>query len=85
MVGAMERIFAIAIQISLSVLIMYAFLSKRYYFIAVAFFYHIIVDFIAVYLNYRFGTLIIEAMVFVFALVSAGIIFLLRPKKKDSY
>jgi len=83
MVGAMERIFAITIQISLSVLIMYAFLSKRYYFIVVAFFYHMLIDFVAVYFAYSFGTLITEVMVFVFALVSAGIIFLLRPKKKD--
>jgi len=79
MVGAMERIFAITIQISLSVLVMYAFLSKRYYFIVIAFFYHMLIDFVAVYFAYSFGTLITEVMVFVFALVSAGIIFLLRP------
>ncbi len=38
---------------------------------------------LVVYFAYSFGTLITEVMVFVFALVSAGIIFLLRPKKKD--
>ena len=38
---------------------------------------------LAVYFAYSFGTLITEVMVFVFVLVSAGIIFLLKPKKED--
>lgn len=84
MVGAMERVFAIAIQISLSALIMYAFLSKRYYFIIIAFFYHMLIDFVAVYLGYKSGILITEIAVFVFALISIAIIFLLKPKKVKS-
>jgi hypothetical protein len=38
---------------------------------------------LVVYFACSFGTLITEVMVFVFALVSAGIIFLLKPKKED--
>jgi uncharacterized membrane protein YhfC len=82
MVGALERIFAIAIQVSLSVLIMYAFLNKRYYFIAIAFFYHMLIDFIAVYFAARFTIFITEILVFLFAAVSIVIIFLLRPNIK---
>jgi len=73
LIVAMERIFAIAIQISLSVLVMYAFMHKKYYFIAVAVIYHAVVDFVAVYLNQFFGMIAAEAAVFVFA--AASILF----------
>ena len=55
LVGALERIFAITIQIALSVLVMHAFLNKKYYFITIAIFYHFLVDFVVVYLNYYYG------------------------------
>ncbi|NQT66859.1 MAG: YhfC family intramembrane metalloprotease [Actinobacteria bacterium] len=51
LVGAMERILAIAIQIAFSVLIMYAFMSKKYYIIAITIIFHAIVDFAAFYTN----------------------------------
>jgi len=70
LIGAMERIFAISIQISLSVLVMYAFMNKKYYLIAVAVIYHAVVNFVAVYLNHFFGIIASEASVFIFALCS---------------
>jgi len=83
LVGSMERIFAITIQVSLSVLIMYAFLKRKYYFIAITIIYHFLIDFIAVYAGYKFGIMITEIIIFIFAGISVAIIFLLKPKKID--
>jgi len=81
LVGALERIFAVTIQISFSVLVMYAFMKRKYYLILAAIFYHMIVDFTAVYINYKFGILLTEILVFVFAVISLTVIFILKPKK----
>jgi len=80
LVGALERILAITIQIAFSVLIMYAFMSKKYYLIFVTIIFHAIVDLAAFYINYKFGMWFAEAGVAVFAIVSIVIIVLLRPK-----
>lgn len=83
LLGALERIFAITVQIFLSILIVQAFIQKRYYYIAVAFVVHLLLDFLAVYANYKFSTLIAEAVVFVFALASIIFIIMMRPKKAE--
>ncbi|MBE3089223.1 MAG: YhfC family intramembrane metalloprotease [Actinobacteria bacterium] len=80
LVGAMERILAIAIQIAFSVLIMYAFMSKKYYIIAVTIILHAVVNFAAFYINYKFGMWYSELSVFIFAIIGIVIIVLLRPK-----
>jgi uncharacterized membrane protein YhfC len=80
LVGALERIFAIIIQLALSVLVMNAFIKKRYYFITIAVIIHIVVDFTATYINYRVGTLYSEISVMVFALAGVATIIMLRPK-----
>jgi len=80
LVGALERIFAIIIQLALSVLVMNAFIKKRYYFITIAVIGHIVVDFTATYINYRVGTLYSEISVLVFALAGIAAIIMLRPK-----
>ena len=80
LVGAMERILAIAIQIAFSVLIMYTFMSKKYYIIAVTIILHTVVDFAAFYINYKFGMWYSELSVFIFAVIGIVIIVLLRPK-----
>jgi len=76
----MERILAIAIQIAFSVLIMYAFMSKKYYIIAITIIFHAIVDFAAFYTNYKFGMWYSELSVFIFAVIGIVVIVLLRPK-----
>lgn len=85
LVGSLERIFAIGIQIFLSVLVMHAFTSKKYYFIAIAFFFHLLVDFVAVYVNNRFGIAAAEITVFCFAVIAVVFIVLLRPKNFNSF
>jgi uncharacterized membrane protein YhfC len=79
-VGAMERISAITIQIAFSVLIMYAFMSKKYYFIVITILLHMIVDFTAFYINYKFGMWYSELSAFIFALAGIAAIVLLKPK-----
>lgn len=82
-IGALERILAIAIQISLSVLVMYAFIKRKYYFILISILYHMAVDFVSVYINYKFGILLSEISVFIFAIISVFIIYILRPRKEE--
>jgi uncharacterized membrane protein YhfC len=82
MIGALERILAIAIQISLSVLVMHAFLRRKYYFILIAILYHMTIDFVSVYINYKFGIFLTEIMVFIFAGISIALIYFLRPRGK---
>ena len=76
----MERILAIAIQIAFSVLIMYAFMSRKYYMIFVTIIFHGLVDLVALYINYKFGMWYSELSVFIFAVIGIVIIVLLRPK-----
>ena len=80
LVGALERILAIAIQIAFSVLIMYAFMSRKYYIIFVTIIFHAIVDLVAFYINYKFGFWFAEAGTAVFAIIGIVIIVSLRPK-----
>ena len=81
--GALERILTIAIQVSLSVMVMYAFLKKKYYFILISILYHIIIDFVSIYINYKFGIFLSEMMLFIFAGISIAIIYILRPRKRE--
>ncbi len=83
LIGALERIFAIAIQISLSVLVMYAFMKRKYYFILIAILYHMTIDFISVYINYKFGIFLTEIIAFIFAGISVVLIYILRPAKRE--
>ncbi|HEY4663140.1 MAG TPA: YhfC family glutamic-type intramembrane protease [Candidatus Humimicrobiaceae bacterium] len=83
LIGALERILAIAIQISLSVLVMHAFLKRKYYFILIAILYHMTVDFISIYINYKFGIFLTEIMIFIFAGISIALIYFLRPGKRE--
>jgi len=79
LVGAVERIFAMVIQVSLSILIISAFTRKRYYFILIAVLYHTVIDFVAAYINYRFNNILFtEIIVFIFAAISAVIIYIMR-------
>ncbi|MHB8280084.1 MAG: YhfC family glutamic-type intramembrane protease [Candidatus Humimicrobiaceae bacterium] len=81
LVGVGERVLTIIVQIAFSVLIMHAFLNKKYYFIVYAFLAHLVIDFVAVYLNLKFGILWAEVSVIIFTAIALVLILLLRPKK----
>jgi len=78
MLGSLERVSAIIIQISLAVLVLQV--NRRgksiYYWLAVL--WHTIVDMTGVYGVYSWGMYIMEAVVMGLALISLGIIFALR-------
>jgi len=81
LIGAVERIFAMVIQISLSIIIISAFIRKRYYYILIAVAYHIIIDFVSTYVYYISNILITEIIVFIFAAISAVIIYIMQPSR----
>ena len=80
LVGAGERVLTVIIQIAFSVLIMHAFINRKYYFIIYAILAHIVVDFLAVYFNIKFGIFWAEISVIIFALISIFIILFFRLK-----
>src|SRR4030066_315600 len=63
--------------------VMYAFLKRKYYFILIAILYHMTVDFISIYINYKFGIFLTEIMIFIFAGISIALIYILRPRKRE--
>jgi uncharacterized membrane protein YhfC len=81
LLGAIERMFAIIIQVSLAVLVLQMFTRKDWRWLIVAIGYHLIVDAVAVVGVYsNWPALIIEATIAPLALVSLAIIFGLRPR-----
>lgn len=78
LLGTVERLFTIVIQISFSVLVLQAFLRKRFGWVVLAIFYHAIVDASALVVMKYTNPYWVEGMVGVFALISLAIIFLMR-------
>jgi uncharacterized membrane protein YhfC len=85
LIGAAERLLIIILQIALSVLVMYAFISKKYYFILIAIVYHLIIDFVVLYLNYFYGLYFSSAATLGFALISLIPILLLKPRYRPMH
>ena len=81
LLGALERFFALFVQVSCAVLVLQVFTRKDWRWLLVAIGYHLIVDAVAV-VGIRSGwpPLVIEATLAPFALISLGIILGLRPR-----
>jgi uncharacterized membrane protein YhfC len=79
MLGALERLFAITVQLACSVLILQAFTRKKLLWVGMAILYHALVDGVVVFVS-QMGVpaLPIGGIVGIFALASIGIIFALR-------
>jgi uncharacterized membrane protein YhfC len=82
--GFVERIFAMCLHVALSVMVMYGLVSKKHIWFWLAVLWHAIVDAAAVYLGQNISMLTLEGVVGVFALVSLGIVFWMKPKFVDS-
>ncbi len=78
LLGALERSFALCIQLSLAVLVMQVFLRGKLIWLAIAILWHTIVDATAVLALPKLGPAGTEVLVAVTALISLGIIFALR-------
>ena len=79
--GAVERLFALVIQIGLAVLVLQVFTRNDWRWLVVAIGYHLVVDGIAVVgLQSHWPILMIEAIVAILAVTSLAIIVKLRPR-----
>ena len=77
--GAIERVFAICLHLSLSVMVLYSVVYKKPMWFWIALLWHALVDAVAVYFAPIVSTLAIEGIVGVFAAISLWIMFTMRP------
>jgi uncharacterized membrane protein YhfC len=80
LMGFVERIFAICLHVSLSVMVLYALASRNPVWFWLALLWHAIVDAVAVYVGQQVGMLAAEGVVAGFALISLWIVIVLRRK-----
>jgi uncharacterized membrane protein YhfC len=78
-IGLFERILAICLHVSLSVMVLYAIANNKPLWFWLALLWHALVDAVAVYVAQKVGILEVEGIVAIFALISLGIVFMLRP------
>jgi uncharacterized membrane protein YhfC len=78
MLGALERVSALTIQISLSVIVLQVFLRRNLVWLLIAIGWHALVDALSVYLASTQSVYLVEAVIAVLALISLGAIFALR-------
>lgn len=78
LMGFVERVFAISLHVSLSVMVLYAIVSDKPLWFWLALLWHALVDAVAVYVGQEVGILAVEGIVAVFALLSLAIVWMLR-------
>jgi uncharacterized membrane protein YhfC len=79
LLGAVERMFAIPLQLACSILVLQAFTRRRFYWVGVAIIFHALADGIFVYLSQiGFHPLVIEGIIGLFAVFSIIILLALR-------
>ncbi len=81
LLGAVERLFSVVVQISLAVLILQTFMRRQSRWIWLAVGYHALIDAAAVLASQKLGIYWTEVIVFGFALISLFIIFSLRKQE----
>ena len=83
MLGAVERLFSITVQVGLAILVLQAFTRGHIRWVWAAVLFHALVDFASVYSIAHWGPYLTEALVGVFALTSIAIIFVLRQPEPE--
>jgi uncharacterized membrane protein YhfC len=81
MLGAVERIFTIVVQISLAVIVVQCFIRKQKRWLWLAIGYHALIDSVAVFATSKLNPYWVEGIVGLFGLISLGIIFILRSSE----
>jgi len=81
--GVVERIFAICLHVSLSVMVMYGLVSRKLIWFWLAVTWHMVVDAVAVYVGQNISIIALEGIMGVFALISLGFVFWIKPKFAD--
>ncbi len=79
LLGFVERVFAMCLHLSLSVMVLYAIAYSRPLWFWLALLWHALVDAVAVYLVQNIDVLAVEGIIGLMALVSLGILFAMRP------
>ncbi|MGC8873695.1 MAG: YhfC family intramembrane metalloprotease [Chloroflexia bacterium] len=88
LLGALERVLALTIQISLSVLVVQVFVRGRFFWWWLALGYHFVVDLVTAlalqwgqkWLGQEVASLVVEGIAALFAFLSAWMIYRLRPQ-----
>ncbi len=80
LLGALERVFAIGIQISLAVMVMQVFVRRSHLWLLLAIAWHLLVDAVAVFGASTWGIYITELAIGVMAVISLVFLYLLKPK-----
>lgn len=84
MLGALERLFTIPLHLACSLLVLQAFTRKQIWWVGLAVLYHALADGVAVVASgMKLPALEIEGIIGLFAIVSVGIIFLLRNPEPE--
>lgn len=78
LMGFVERIFAICLHISLSVMVLYAIVYRKPIWFWLALLWHAFVDAVAVYIGQEVGLLAVEGLVAVLAVISLWIVLKMR-------
>ena len=78
LIGFVERIFAIMLHVSLSVMVLYAIAYRKPFWFWLALLWHALVDAVAVYAVQKTGILATEGVIAVFGLISLWIVFKMR-------
>jgi uncharacterized membrane protein YhfC len=79
LLGAIERMFTIPLQLACSVLVLQAFTRKRFWWVGVAIIFHALADGVFVYISQiGFSALATEGVIGLFAVFSLFILFALR-------
>jgi uncharacterized membrane protein YhfC len=78
LLGAMERVSTLTMQISLSVIVLQVFLRRNLVWLLIAIGWHALVDALSVYLASTQSVYLVEAVTWGLALISLGAIFALR-------
>ena len=80
LMGFVERIFAVCLHVSLSVMVLYAIVYHKPIWFWLALLWHAFVDAAAVYVGQEVGILAMEGIVAMFAIISVWIVFVMRTK-----
>jgi uncharacterized membrane protein YhfC len=80
LLGFVERIFAICLHVSLSIMVLYAVVYRKPAWFWLSLLWHAFVDAVAVYVGQEVGVLAVEGIVAVFAILSLWIVLRMRGK-----
>jgi uncharacterized membrane protein YhfC len=80
LMGFVERVFAICLHVSLSVMVLYAIVYHKPIWFWLALSWHAFVDAVAVYVGQEVGILAVEGIVAIFAILSVWVVLRMRNR-----